>query len=53
MRNEYRILVGKLQWMRQCMRPRSRCEDNIKVGRIEIRMSGCWSDSTGSRQNPW
>jgi hypothetical protein len=31
MRNSYRILIGKVEWMRPLQRPRNRRKDNIKI----------------------
>jgi len=40
MRGLYWILVGKPEGMRSFGRPRSRCEDNIKVGLQEVGCGG-------------
>jgi hypothetical protein len=39
-RNTYRILVGKTEGKRPLGRPRSRCEDDIKMGVKEIGWGG-------------
>jgi hypothetical protein len=47
-RNVYRVLVGKPEGKRRLGRPRSRCEDGIKMDIREIGWGGCGVDSAGS-----
>jgi len=35
-RNTYRTFIGKPEGKRQCVRPRCRCEDNIRIDLQEI-----------------
>jgi len=39
-RSLYRVLVGKLEGKRPLERPRSRCEDNIKMDLQEVGCGG-------------
>jgi len=40
MRNAYKILIGKLEWMRPLVRPRRRLEDTIRKDLTEIGWEG-------------
>jgi hypothetical protein len=47
-RNAYRVLVGKSEGKRPLRRPRSRYEDNIKMGLREIGCGGMyWIGKSG------
>jgi len=51
-RNEYKILVRKLQEKRQRGRPRLRREDNIKMELKIDNVGGCGLDISGSGREP-
>jgi hypothetical protein len=47
-KNVYRLLVGKSEGKRQLGRPRRRWMDNIKMELLEIGLSFCGLDWSGS-----
>jgi hypothetical protein len=53
-RNAYKIVVGKPEGERKLGRRKRRCEDNIKMDRMEIRLKGVdWIHLVQDRLFDW